>query len=161
MPISPNDAVLLLAHGTVSTVAELPDFLTEVRRGRAPSQELIAEMQHRYQRIGGSPLLEHTRAQARGLSERLGCEVEVAMRLWQPRVEQVLPGLVARGVRRICLLPLAPFSVDVYVNAAQASAKSAGIFGLEFVSVGPWGTDDGFVRAHVNLVREHHEPRSA
>lgn len=160
MLISPGDAVLLLAHGTISNISELPEFLSEVRRGRAPTAALVAEMRHRYERIGGSPLLEYTRAQARGLSERLGCVVEVAMRLWHPRVEQVLPALVAQGVRRVCLLPLAPFSVDVYVNAAHAAAKAAGVADLEMVSVGAWGSDAGFVDAHVNLVREYHAPQN-
>lgn len=160
MLISPDDAVLLLAHGTISNTTELSAFLTEVRRGRAPSAELVAEMQHRYERIGGSPLLEHTRAQAAGLALRLNCDVEVAMRLWHPRVEQVLPPLRARGVRRVCLLPLAPFSVDVYVTAAQTAAIDAGFSDMEFVSVGAWGSNKGFVDAHVKLIREHYDPRS-
>jgi ferrochelatase len=161
MRISSDDAVLLLAHGTISSISELTPFLTEVRRGRAPSSELVAEMTHRYERIGGSPLLEHTKQQAKGLEARLGCTVDVAMRLWHPRVEEVLPRLVTNGVRRVCLLPLAPFSVDVYVNAAQAAARSAGISDVTFVSVGAWGTNGAFVTAHVNLIREHHDVESA
>lgn len=161
MLISRSDAVLLLAHGTISTITELPDFLTEVRRGRAPSPELVSEMMHRYERIGGSPLLEYTRAQAAGLSARLGCVVEVAMRLWQPRVEQVVPHLAAQGIKRVCLLPLAPFSVQVYVDAARACASKAGFSDLELVSVGAWGSDEAFVDAHVNLIRQYHDGQSA
>lgn len=161
MLISTSDAVLLLAHGTISTIAELPEFLTEVRRGRAPSPELVREMTHRYERIGGSPLLEHTRAQAAGLSARLGCVVDVAMRLWQPRVEHVLPRFAAQGIKRVCLLPLAPFSVQVYVDAARACASKAGLSELELVSVSAWGTDEAFVDAHVNLIRQYHASESA
>jgi protoporphyrin/coproporphyrin ferrochelatase len=155
MLISQTDAVLLLAHGTISAISELPAFLTEVRRGRTPSPELVSEMAHRYERIGGSPLLEHTRAQAAGLSERLGCSVEVAMRLWQPRVEQVVPRLIERGVRRVCLLPLAPFSVEVYVNAAREAVRNVGISDLEFVSVGSWGNDPAFTNVQAELIDEH------
>jgi protoporphyrin/coproporphyrin ferrochelatase len=149
----PQDGVLLLAHGTIHDVSELADFLKSVRRGRPAPEALVAEMRHRYEAIGGSPLLRYTRDQASGLETRLGVPVEVAMRLWDPRVEEVLPRLLARGVRRVCLLPLAPFSVDVYVEAAKAAAASLGETGVEWVSVGAWGTDPAFIASHVELIQ--------
>jgi len=145
----PHDGVLLLAHGTIHDVSELPDFLKSVRRGRPAPEALVAEMRHRYEAIGGSPLLRYTREQAQGLEARLGLPVEVAMRLWSPRVEDVLPQMLARGVNRVCLLPLAPFSVDVYVEAAKAAAATPAAGAVEWVSVGAWGTDPGFVASHV------------
>lgn len=148
----PNDGVLLLAHGTIHDVSELADFLTSVRRGRPAPEALVAEMRHRYEVIGGSPLLRYTREQALGLEARLGLPVEVAMRLWRPRVEQVLPELVKRGVERVCLLPLAPFSVEVYEQAAKAAAASLGGAPVEWASVGAWGTDPTFVASHVAMI---------
>lgn len=149
----PGDGVLLLAHGTIHDVSELADFLKSVRRGRPAPEALVAEMRHRYEAIGGSPLLRYTEQQARGLEERLGLPVEVAMRLWNPRVEEVLPRLLARGGGRVCLLPLAPFSVDVYVDAARAAAATLGRGDVELISVGSWGTDADFIGAHVALIR--------
>lgn len=149
--------VLLVAHGTIEDLSELPEFLKSVRRGRPAPESLIAEMRHRYAAIGGSPLLRYTREQAAGLEQRLGLPVAVAMRLWKPRVEDVLPELFARGVQRVCLLPLAPYSVDVYVNAAkQAAATLSGehdMANVEWASVGPWGTDVRFIEAHTELIR--------
>lgn len=153
----PHDGVLLLAHGTIHDVSELPDFLKSVRRGRPAPEALVTEMRHRYEVIGGSPLLRYTEEQARGLESRLGLPVQVAMRLWSPRVEQVIPDLLARGVNRVCLLPLAPFSVDVYVDAAKQAAGSLGD-GLTWVSVGAWGSDPGFIAAHVELISRHVPP---
>lgn len=150
----PSDAVLLLAHGTISDASELPTFLQTIRRGRPVPPELLAEMQHRYDTIGGSPLLQYTREQAQGLSARLGCPVAVAMRLWHPRVEAVLPGLIAAGVSRVCLLPLAPFSVDVYVRAAREAA-SAFEQALQFVAVEPWGLEPPFIQAQAALIAEY------
>lgn len=149
----PDDGVLLLAHGTIHDVSELADFLKSVRRGRPAPEALVAEMRHRYEAIGGSPLLRYTQQQASGLEQRLGLPVEVAMRLWNPRVEEVMPRLLSRGVRRVCLLPLAPFSVDVYVEAAIAAAATLGQSNVEFVSVGAWGTDPAFIGAHAELIR--------
>ena len=45
--------VLLMAHGTPSSLDEMPAYLTRVRGGRPPSPELIAEMRHNYAAIGG------------------------------------------------------------------------------------------------------------
>src|SRR5690606_23474390 len=97
-----EQGVLFLAHGTVDELSELPAFLTCIRRGRPPSDELVAEMRHRYQKIGGSPLLHITNAQAAAVQERGGRPCFVAMRLWHPQVEEVLPKLAEAGVRRVC-----------------------------------------------------------
>jgi ferrochelatase len=149
--------VLLIAHGTIDDLSELPEFLKSVRRGRPAPESLIAEMRHRYSAIGGSPLLRYTREQAAGLEQRLGMPVAVGMRLWKPRVEDVLPQLLAQGVRRVCLLPLAPYSVDVYVNAAKEAAATLSsehdIANLEWAPVSPWGTDVRFIEAHTELIR--------
>lgn len=155
--MSATDAILLLAHGTVNQLEEMPAFLTSIRRGRPPSPELVQEMLHRYRAIGGSPHLEITRAQALALAERTGLSCEVAMRLWNPRVESVLPKLAANGIRRVCLLPLAPFSVDVYVEAARAAQASleGEARGLELVPVANWGSDSAFVTACCGLIRRH------
>ena len=49
--------VLLMAHGTPSSMDEMPEYLQLVRGGRPPSAELVEEMRHNYQAIGGrSPL---------------------------------------------------------------------------------------------------------
>jgi ferrochelatase len=58
----------------------------------------------------GSPLLVHSRAQARGVAERLGAgvRVELGMRLGEPSLAGALDRLVAAGCRRIVVLPLFP-----------------------------------------------------
>jgi ferrochelatase len=54
-----------MAHGTPSSLDEMPAYLTLVRGGRPPSDELVAEMRHNYAAIGGrSPLTDITEAQA-------------------------------------------------------------------------------------------------
>src|SRR5262249_22218231 len=79
--------VLLMAHGTPSTLDEMPEYLRLVRGGRPPSDELVAEMRHNYAAIGGrSPLTDITLAQANALRQRLGPDIHVAvgMRTWSP-----------------------------------------------------------------------------
>ena len=51
--------LVVIAHGTVDSLDDLPAFLTNIRRGHAPSAELLHEVTRRYEAIGGkSPLLD-------------------------------------------------------------------------------------------------------
>ncbi len=97
--------VLLMAHGTPSSLDEMPEYLRLVRGGRPPSDELVAEMRHNYEAIGGrSPLTDITLAQAGALQARLGSEMPVAvgMRNWHPFIKDALAELAAgrRHARR-------------------------------------------------------------
>ncbi|HEX2732409.1 MAG TPA: ferrochelatase [Polyangiaceae bacterium] len=148
------DGILLVAHGTIKQLDELPEFLRRIRRGREPSPELLAEMRRRYERIGGSPLLEITRAQASALEAVSSLPTLVAMRLWEPSVENVLLDAAAQGITRLAVLPLAPFSVDVYFAAALEAQKSleGPAREIELVRVGPWALHAGFVEAQARLI---------
>jgi protoporphyrin/coproporphyrin ferrochelatase len=130
--------VLLMAHGTPSSLDEMPEYLTLVRGGRPPSPELIHEMTENYAAIGGrSPLTDITLAQAAALRERLGPDVPVAvgMRNWQPFIKDALAELGAAGVTRVIGIPLAPqfstLSVQKYVEAAKAALPP----GVSFESI--------------------------
>src|SRR5262249_60096201 len=103
--------VLLMAHGTPSSMEEMPEYLRNVRGGRPPSDELVAEMRHNYEAIGGrSPLTDITNAQADALRARLGPDVPVAvgMRNWKPFIKDALAELVAAPAPRLIRLPTAP-----------------------------------------------------
>src|SRR5229473_6523676 len=120
-----KSGVLLMAHGTPSSMDEMPEYLRLVRGGRPPSPELIAEMRHNYEAIGGrSPLTEITRAQGDALSRALGPDIPVAvgMRNWRPFIKDALADLAAGGVDRVIGIPMAPqfssLSVQKYVDAA-------------------------------------------
>lgn len=148
--------VLLVAHGTVTRTDDLPEFLKRIRRGRPASPELIAELRHRYELIGGSPLLAHTEAQAQALARALDLPVFIGMRLWDPGLPEALRHAHAAGVRRLVVLPLAPFSVPIYFDAAvKARAELEPELGAlpDLISVSPWGTAPGFVRAYAERIR--------
>jgi protoporphyrin/coproporphyrin ferrochelatase len=121
-------AVLLMAHGTPASLDEMPEYLRLVRGGRPPSPELVAEMRHNYQAIGGrSPLTEITLAQRDALARRLGPGVPIAagMRNWKPFLKDAIAELVAGGATRIVGVPMAPqfstLSVQKYLDAAMAA----------------------------------------
>lgn len=149
-----REAVLVVAHGTVSSLDELPDFLRSIRRGRPTPAELLAETRRRYQAIGRSPLLDVTREQARLLGERIGRPVFSGMRLWHPLIADVLEQIAATAIERVIVLPLAPFSVAVYHDAALAAQRSrASAAGIALVPVAPWGSAPELVAAQVGQIR--------
>lgn len=159
--LSEGDAVLLVAHGTVSRSDDIPAFLLRIRGGRPVSDSLVAEVRRRYQRIGKSPLLDVTRAQAAALEQRLGVPVFVGMRLWDPSIESALEEAARRGIRRLVMIALAPFSVHVYWQALQR-AREAVFSGTRvpptLLRVDPWGTHPHFVRAHAELIATYVPP---
>jgi ferrochelatase len=144
--------VLLTAHGSVDDLDELPAFLTRIRHGRPAPPELVREVRRRYQAIGGSPLLAISERQAAALATRLGAPVFVGMRLSRPELDQALRQALAHGLRRLCLLPLAPFSVHVYADAARRALEALSRPELELVSVTAFGSSAELVSAHANAI---------
>jgi protoporphyrin/coproporphyrin ferrochelatase len=160
MTLPPNAGVLLVAHGSVENLDDLAAFVARIRHGRPAPPGLVEELRGRYEAIGGSsPLLQTTREQAQALARRLEAPVLVAMRLWEPGVEQALAGAAALGLSRLVVIALAPFSQHVYWDAAvkvAAAVKSP----VELVPSAPYAEEPDFVRAHVELI-ERYASRSA
>lgn len=98
-----------MAYGGPQRLEDVEPFLRDIRGGRPTSRELIEEVRGRYEAIGGSsPLLEITRAQARGLEERSGCPVYVGMRHWHPYIRQAVQEIARAGHPQLIALCLAP-----------------------------------------------------
>src|SRR5450432_1968674 len=151
MTLSSRAGILLVAHGTVSDLHDLPAFVARIRHGRPAPPGLIEELQRRYEAIGGSPLLRVTEEQARALEARTGLPVLLGMRLWEPSVEAALREAARREIKRLVLVPLAPFSVDVYGAAARRSLEAVraelGASTPELIVCEPWGTEPAFIDA--------------
>src|SRR5258705_10274033 len=118
--------VLLLGHGTVENLDDLPGFLSNIRRGRPSPPELVQEIRRRYEAIGGSPLLTISRALAREVEARLAARVHVAMRFWHPFAKDVLADIASAGCRELAVVPLAPYSGHVYAGEMQRVADELG-----------------------------------
>ena len=148
-------AVVASCHGTVANLEDLPAFINNIRRGRPAPPELIAEVKHRFELIGGSPLMTITTAQARALEARLGLPVVVCARLWHPYPHEVLPKLVEQGIRTVISLPFAPQSVDVYHSSIRdAAAKHSE---LQVITVPAWGMETSLIDAFVETIDEAFE----
>ncbi len=118
-----DTAIVLIGHGTVEDLDDLPAFLGNIRQGHAAPPALVAEVRRRYEAIGGrSPLLDICRALAGRLEAVMRVPVAVASRLSTPTPGDVLARLAAGGTRRICAIPLAQHSSHVY-RAAMVAAR--------------------------------------
>ena len=147
--------VLLMAHGTPASTSEMPEYLTLVRGGRPPSAELVEEMRHNYEAIGGrSPLTEITMAQAAALRDRLGPAVPVAvgMRNWKPFIKDALADLAAAGATRVIGIPLAPQFSTLSVQKYNDAAKAALPEGMSFEPVSSYHTHPLLIEAFAERV---------
>ena len=131
----PNEAVLLLAHGSPASAAEVPAFLKNITSGRPVSPEALQEVEHRYKLVGGSPLLKLTRAQADALERLTSLRVYVGMRNWHPYIADTVKRMVNNEVSRAAVICMAPHnsrtSVGLYKRNAFAEAGDK--MKLEFV----------------------------
>ncbi len=148
-----DTALLFSAHGTVETIDQIPAFLQRIRRGRPTPQAIVDEVTHRYERIGGSPLLRTTRALAALVGEQLGVPAFVGMRLWGPTLEGALTEAREAGVKRVISLPLAPQSVHIYHEALREAAQQ--VPGAPaIVEVPAWGEEPLLLRAFNHVIDE-------
>ena len=149
-------AVLMMAHGTPDSLDQMEDYLTRVRGGRPPSPELLREMVHNYEAIGGrSPLTDLTRAQARAVESALGAgfRVFVGMRNWHPLIEDAVKEITASGATKCMGIPMAPqysvLSVEKYLQEARRYVPEE----LPLTLVQSWFDHPGLLEAFAEKVR--------
>jgi len=118
-----STGVLLVAHGTPESLDQMPEYLTLVRGGRAPSAHLVEEMRHNYTAIGGrSPLTDLTQAQAAALRAALpGTPVFVGMRNWRPFIADAN----AAGSEASTLRIFAPVSFAIRSSADSLTSPTS------------------------------------
>lgn len=120
-------AVMLLAHGSPESPADVPAFMNYITGGRPVPEAVIEEVSHRYSLIGKSPLTEITLAQGAALQRELGLPVYVGMRNWKPFIADAVRQLTADGVEHLLAVCLAPqnssTSVGLYRKTLMAELK--------------------------------------
>ena len=146
-------AVLLMAYGTPRTKDEILQYYTDIRRGRAPTPELLAELTARYDAIGGlSPLKQLTEAQQSGLQRALDFlepdrySVFLGLKHATPFIEESVAEIAAQGFTRIVGVVLAPhfssYSIGQYLGRTREAAEPRGI---EVTGVESWAVEPAFI----------------
>src|SRR5207302_10669022 len=93
-----KSAVLLLAHGSPDQLDAMAEFLRNVTGGRAIPPEVVEEIRHRYELIGGSPPHRLTAEAAELLASELKRPVYFAMRNWAPYIPDVVRKMETAGM---------------------------------------------------------------
>ena len=124
---SPKSAILLLAHGSPESPADIPEFMKYITGGRPVPDAVIKEITHRYSLIGKSPLTDITMQQAEALQARLGLPVYVGMRNWKPFIGDAVRQMISSGIEKVVAICLAPqnssTSVGLYRKALADECK--------------------------------------
>ena len=113
-----KSAILLLAHGSPDSPADIPEFMKHITGGRPVPDAVMQEVTHRYSLIGKSPLTEITMRQAEALQASLGLPVYVGMRNWKPFISDAVQQITASGIEKVVAICLAP----------QNSSTSVGLY---------------------------------
>lgn len=124
-------AVLVMAYGSPRSLDEVAPYFKDIRGGRDPSPEAVAELTSRYEAIGGpSGLNEISVKQAGSLGQELErrepgrFQVFVGMKHWHPFIAETVADIADKDIDRIVGVVLAP----------HYSAKSIGEYEHRIVS---------------------------
>lgn len=140
-------AVLLLAHGSPDSPADVPEFLKYVTGGRPVPEARIEEIRCRYSLIGKSPLTEITLAQAEAMQRELGLPVYVGMRNWKPFIADTACQLADAGVEQVLAICLAPQNSSTSVGLYKRALFSAMKPGISVEFIEEWHDHPLLVRA--------------
>src|SRR5690242_6461098 len=94
----PKSAILLLAHGSPESPADIPEFMRHITGGRPVPDVVVHDVTYRYLLIGKSPLTEITMRQAEALQASLGLPVYVGMRNWRPYISDAVRQITSSGI---------------------------------------------------------------
>ena len=146
-------SVVLMAYGTPRSREEILPYYTDIRRGRPPTEELLAELTARYEAIGGlSPLAALTEAQRDAIQRNLDAlqpgrfHVTLGLKHAHPMIEEAVANVAGAGTEKIVGLVLAPhfstYSIGQYVGRARTAAEPHGI---DVVGIDSWATEPAFI----------------
>ena len=147
-----------MAYGTPRSTEEILPYYTDIRRGRVPTPEQLADLTARYDAIGGiSPLAARTEAQRDALQRALDTEapgeyhVQLGLKHAHPMIEESVNDLSQQGFTTIIALVLAPhyssYSIGQYVGRATEAALPHGI---TVIGIDSWATEPAFIRFIAN-----------
>ena len=126
--------VVLMAYGTPRAPDEILPYYTDIRRGRPPTNEQLADLTRRYEAIGGlSPLLERTAAQQAAVQAALDAieadryHVVLGLKHAAPPIEAAVAEVADAGIEQVVGLVLAPHyssaSVGQYLDRLTSAAR--------------------------------------
>lgn len=130
----PRIGVLVMSYGTPASLEQIEAYYTHIRRGKAPTPEMLADLTRRYEAIVGGffPLRENTNKQVKALEEtlnRLYPEKDFVcyqgLKHAHPMIEEGVTQMVEDGITQAIGVVLAPhystMSVGSYIKRAETT----------------------------------------
>ena len=153
----PPTGVLLMAYGTPATPGDVEAYYTHVRRGHPPTPEQLADLQRRYDAIGGtSPLTARTTLQQAGIASALGQHgrftVRMGMKHAPPFIEDGVERLL--GCRTIVGAVLAPHYSKLSIGEYEDRAAAAIGERAQFRMVRSWHLSPPYLDALTERVQK-------
>lgn len=155
--------VLVMAYGGPKSVDEIEPYLLDVRGGRPISAAALEEVTRRYERIGGrSPILEHTREQARALEKAVNrfagqFKAFVGMRHWHPYIREALEDIAEQDIRCLVGIAMAPhysrLSIGAYYERLNEALDNMAD-PPEVAGIKSWNTNPGYLATLQARIRE-------
>ncbi|HEU5033645.1 MAG TPA: ferrochelatase [Mycobacteriales bacterium] len=158
--------VLVMAYGTPRDRDDIEAYYTDIRRGRPPTPELLADLVRRYDAVlaestrsgsGGTfPLRELTDQQVAAIAGELSGDyvVRLGTKHSVPTIPAAVAELAAAGVERVVGLVLAPhYSRASVGDYAERAAKAAAEHGLRVETVESWHLLPAYVGFLADAVR--------
>ena len=153
--------VLVMAYGTPATPEDVEIYYTRIRHGNAPTPELLADLQRRYNAIGGtSPLAERTEAQVTAIRNEIeriapgAFDVRFGSKYQPPLLEEIAETFRADRFSKVIGLVLAPHSSSMSTTQYFTRAKAALGEGIEFIEIEEWYEAPGFLELIAERVTE-------
>lgn len=157
--------VILMTYGSPATLDDIPEYMTNVRGGRAPDEDLITEFRRRYELIGGSPLLRITQEQAAALEGELNrrhpdgprFRAAAGMRFAPPYVRDVVRELApdVDTIVGIIMSPqYSPILMRGYMTTLTDAVAAQQRSDLTVTIAGDWHMQPEFLSAVAGRVRE-------
>ncbi len=155
--------VLLMTYGSpAADLHDLPAYLAAVRGGREPSPDLVDEFRRRYELIGGSPLIEITRAQAAAVENAVRADgvdavATVGMRFSAPSVTDGLRSLTELGCDVVSAIVMSPQYSELlmagYRSAVDTAVEELGPLAPPVHLAPAWYREPLFIEAVAERVR--------
>ena len=153
--MSETVAVVLMSYGSPRSIEEIEPYYTDIRRGRPPTPEALADLRARYEAIGGVDALATTTARQRIALQRALDElapgrydVQLGYKHADPKVAVTTERVAREGARTIVGLTLAPHysraSVGGYLAGLRSGAESSGA-APELIEIESWATDPAYI----------------
>jgi ferrochelatase len=151
--------VVLMTYGAPRTRADVAPYLTKIRGEKPATDELVSEMTRRYERIGWSPIVERTVAQAEALQRELGPAFRVAagMRYSTPTIAQAVEAVAAAGVGHLIGIVMSPQWSPLIMGGYERALEDAASTLRPPIAVSvahEWHREPAFVAAIAERIHE-------